>query len=247
MSYPDRHPDPDVPSPPPRRSGIELSTLLAAAVASVVAALVVSRIWQAGTIMATAMTPVIVALVKEAVERPARRVSSVAARSAPRVARTARVLVPPPPEAMAPPPPVGPDPELTELRVYGRQVGRRWKAALLTGLLAFLVCVAALTLPELLAGHSVVSTKHDTTLFGGHRSTHPSRSEPSTSSSDSTPKTTTSDTQTQTAPTTSQPTTSQPAPTTPTTPPTETAPPAATAPQPTAPPTTPPTPPATAP
>ena len=57
-----------------------MTTLVAAAVASVVAATVVSRLWQAGTVWATAMTPVIVALVKEAVERPAKRVSSIATR-----------------------------------------------------------------------------------------------------------------------------------------------------------------------
>lgn len=239
MPYPDRHTDPYAPPPPPRRSGINLVTLLAAALASVVAAVVVSRVWAPGTIMATAMTPIIVALVKEAVERPAQRVGSMATRGGPRLARTARVLAPPPPEAIAPPPPVGPDPELTELRVYGRETaaGRHWKAALLTGLLAFGVCVAALTLPELLAGHSVVSSKHETTLFGGHRSTHRSPSQPATTTStDSTPKTTTSGTLTQ--PTTSQPTTTEPTAPTTTAPPEQTAPPATTAPQPTAPPTT---------
>ena len=60
-----------------------MTTLAAARVASVVpAATVVSRLWQAGTVWATAMTPVIVALVKEAVERPAKRVSSIATRAA---------------------------------------------------------------------------------------------------------------------------------------------------------------------
>jgi hypothetical protein len=152
-----------------------VSTLIAAAIASVVAATVVSKIWQAGTIMATAMTPVIVALVKEAVERPARRVSSIATRTgAPPLARGARVLVEPPPEADAPPPPVGPSPELTRMRVYGREratPGRRWKLAVATGLLACVIAVAAMTLPELVAGRSVVSGSHNTTIFGGHRST----------------------------------------------------------------------------
>jgi hypothetical protein len=93
------------PAPPPARGGggLQVSTLVAAAIASVVAATVVSHFWQAGTIMATAMTPVIVALVKEAVERPARRVSSLATRTgAPPLSRAARAVVEPPPEAQAP-------------------------------------------------------------------------------------------------------------------------------------------------
>ena len=108
--------------PPPRSGGLQVTTLIAAAVAAVVAATVVSRFWQAGTIMATAMTPVLVAVVKEMVERPARRVSSIATRAAaPPVARSARRVAEPPPEAYAPPPPVGPSPELTAMRVYGRE------------------------------------------------------------------------------------------------------------------------------
>ena len=67
------------PVEPPARGGLDVTTLVAAAVASVVAATVVSRLWQAGTIWATAMTPVIVALVKEAVERPATSSGSVMA------------------------------------------------------------------------------------------------------------------------------------------------------------------------
>jgi hypothetical protein len=176
--------------PPPKGAGLQVSTLAAAAIASVVAATVVSRFWQAGTIMATAMTPVIVALVKEMVERPARRVSSIATRaSAPPLARTARAVAEPPPEAQAPPPPIGPSPELTQMRVYGREraaTGRRWKLAVVTGLLACVIAIAAMTLPELVAGRSVVSGSHHTTIFGGHRST-------SSSTKTTTDKTTTTD------------------------------------------------------
>ena len=121
------------------------------------------------------MTPVIVALVKEAVERPAKRVSSIATRAAaPPLARATRAVAEPPPEAYAPPPPVvGPDPGLSEMRVYRREraTGRRWKLAIATGLLACVIAVAAMTLPELVAGRSVVSGSHDTTIFGGRRST----------------------------------------------------------------------------
>ena len=45
------------------------------------------------------------------------------------------------------------------MRVYRREraAGRRWKLAILTGLLAFVIAIAAMTLPELVAGRSVVT------------------------------------------------------------------------------------------
>jgi hypothetical protein len=211
-----------------------VTTLVAAAVASVVAATVVSRLWQAGTVWATAMTPVIVALVKEAVERPAKRVSSIASRAAaPPLARATRAVAEPPPEAYAPPPPVvGPDPGLSEMRVYRREraTGRRWKLAVITGLLACVIAIAAMTLPELVAGRSVVSGSHHTTIFGGHRATPSSTTKTKTDEK----KTTTNDQTTSTA-TQPQDTTTQPGTTT-TTPDgqTTTQPPAQTQPAPTA-------------
>jgi hypothetical protein len=150
-------------SAPRRGSGFHVGTLIVAAISAVVAATVVSKLWQPGTVMATAMTPVLVTLVREALERPARRVTSIAVR-------------PPRAPAEDPPPPavvVTDDEGLSPMRVYSpaRRVRRRWKLALGTGLLAFLIAVAAMTLPELVAGRSVVSAKHDTTIFGGRRHT----------------------------------------------------------------------------
>jgi hypothetical protein len=202
-----------------------VGTLVVAAISAVVAATVVSRLWQAGTVWATAMTPVIVTVIKEALDRPAKRVSSIASRAAPPLARVTRAVAEPPPEAYAPPPPVGPDPGLTEMRVYRREraVGRRWKLAIATGLLAFLIGVAVITLPELVAGRSVVSGKHHTTVFGGHRSTPASKTSTptekqtttgeSTTSTDTQPKdTTTQPDSTTTAPDGQAPTTTAPAP-----------------------------------
>jgi hypothetical protein len=195
-------------SAPPPRSGVSVGTLVVAAVSSAVAATVVSRLWQVGTVMATAMTPVLVALVKEALERPAQRVSSIATRSAARpVAGTARAVVPPPPQAAAPPPPMTADPQLTQLRVYGRdrsKVGRRWKLAVATGLLGFVVCVAVMTVPELVAGRSVVSGQHDTTIFGGRR-----RAPATTSTPDEKTKTPDKKTTTEVVPQDQSPTTDQ--------------------------------------
>jgi hypothetical protein len=154
---------PTTSAPPRARSGFHLGTLVIAAISAVVAATVVSRLWQTGTVMATAMTPVLIALVKEALERPAQRVTAIAVRP-PRV----------PGEAPPPPPVVVTDDDgLTPMRVYrpGAKVRRRWKLAIATGLLAFAIAVAAMTLPELVAGRSVVSAGHDTTIFGGRRHT----------------------------------------------------------------------------
>jgi hypothetical protein len=157
-------------APPRGGSGLNLGTLVIAAISAVAAATVVSRLWQPGTVMATAMTPVLVTLIKEALERPARRVSSIAVR--------------PPRERGEPPPPpavvVTDDDGMTPMRVYRpqRRVRRRWKLAIATGLLAFLIAVAAMTLPELVAGRSVVSASHDTTIFGGRRHTSATTSKP---------------------------------------------------------------------
>jgi hypothetical protein len=243
------------PAAPPARGGLDVSTLVIAAVSSVVAATVVSRLWQAGTVMATAMTPVIVTLIKETLERPAKRVSSIATRSAPGpLARATRSVAEPPPEAYAPPPPLGPDPGLSEMRVYRREraTGRRWKLAIATGLLAFVIGVAVMTLPELVAGRSVVSGTHHTTIFGGRRTAPASKTSTPTDKKTTTDQsTTTTDTQPQdtttqpdttttapgaTAPTTSAPTTTAPAQPAPTqTDPTQTQPPAQTQPPPTTP------------
>src|SRR5919106_811128 len=54
-----------------KQTGISLQTLVISALAAVAAAVVVPMIWERGTLVATAMTPVIVAVVSEALSRPA--------------------------------------------------------------------------------------------------------------------------------------------------------------------------------
>src|SRR3954454_5980382 len=49
---------------------LSLQTLLIAAGASAAAAVIVSHLWKGGTVIAAAMTPVIVAIVKELLARP---------------------------------------------------------------------------------------------------------------------------------------------------------------------------------
>src|SRR4051812_29339855 len=50
--------------------GLSLQTLVIAAAASAAAAVIVSHVWKNGTVVAAAMTPVIVAIVKELLARP---------------------------------------------------------------------------------------------------------------------------------------------------------------------------------
>src|SRR5215210_6938766 len=56
--------------------GLSLQTLLVASAASAAAAIIVSLFWQQGTIMAAAITPVLVALLRELFHRPAKALST---------------------------------------------------------------------------------------------------------------------------------------------------------------------------
>jgi hypothetical protein len=182
-------------APRTEREGLSIQTLVIAAIASAAAAIVVSRLWDKGTIVASAMTPVVVAVISEmlrkpieseVVRRPARAVGSVTASR-----RTWRRGEARPPSGRTPnvmaPPPTGVDEGLRHrdqgiepgpVRVYsgrssrgvpplGARGRRRLKIAIVTGLVGFVVAAAALTLPELIFGGSVTGGKRDTTYFGG--------------------------------------------------------------------------------
>jgi hypothetical protein len=200
------------PSAPETERGLELRTLLIASVASATAAIVTSFFWRGGTIVSAAVTPVIVALVKEILHRHARRMPEVglARRAAvprggvdaerwragrlPPGARTSRPPaagpgdgVPPRADAGAPrrsgeshPPRTRPEEQSTASfrRIYGRRP-LRVRAMLATALVAFLVGAAALTLPELLTGHSIGGGGGRTTLFSGGGERHERKSESS--------------------------------------------------------------------
>jgi uncharacterized membrane protein YvlD (DUF360 family) len=174
--------------------GLSLQTLVVAACASAAAAVIVSHLWKDGTVLAAAMTPVIVAIVKELLQKPMeselvkKPVSRIASGSRAVIGSTTPVgsrsreepsghgdpLMPDPPRATEP---RGlrqdPDePDMTPIRTYGgsrtrtRRPRIHLKIALITGLVAFLIAAAALTLPELIFG-GAVSSHHSTTLFGG--------------------------------------------------------------------------------
>ncbi len=157
---------PDTRSSPVLRSGVDLPTLLITAIASAVAAYITSKIWAPGTLASAALTPVIVALVKEALARPTEAVTrAVPLRG---VVRSA----PPPAQAgepgATPEPPTARVPQQGEITYHGGGRGaHRWRLAIVTGLLGFLVAALALTVPELVAGQSAAGGGRNTTIFGG--------------------------------------------------------------------------------
>src|SRR5690242_11003019 len=159
------------PAPPPRPpssrgSDLSLSTLSIAALASAAAAFVTSRVWAAGALWSAAASPVIVALVKEAINRPASKLQTV------RLERGGRMREVEIGEA-------APDAETGPVRVYSSSSplrARRWKIAVATGLLAFAVVAIIYTVPELVAGASIGNGHRATTLFGGTSRHHSRRS-----------------------------------------------------------------------
>lgn len=174
--------------------GLSIQTLLISAAAAVAAATIVPMIWERGTLIATAMTPVIVAIVSEALKKPVETVSSVAPKVAPKVTRRSgtgaavRRFDPDAaqtrhhqrvgargegPERFEPLPPHRRDeapPTRTDdpfgLREESRSPGRHWKIAVVTGLLAFVIAAGFVTFTELAAGGSVSSDRR-TSIFGG--------------------------------------------------------------------------------
>jgi uncharacterized membrane protein YvlD (DUF360 family) len=197
------------PPPPPSRGGFSLLTLLIAAVAAVVAALVVSHFWQSGTLWATAMTPVVVALVKETLERPAQKVRT--ATIVPRHPGPGEELivedVEPGPFPSAPLEPAG-------YKTYGIR-RKHWRLALVTGLAAAVLGALILTVPELVAGRSITQGKSRSTLFGGKSHAARKKSQATTATQTVTTtvpsqtQTTTTPAQTSTTPTTTTTTPAQ--------------------------------------
>jgi hypothetical protein len=157
-------------------------TLTIASVASATAAAVTSQLWIAGTWIAAALTPVLVALISEALHRPTERVARAwTAEREPRGGRSGRAQTATRAEPAAVTGEAGP------VRMYrqtsrgvtqsgrgvgaGRAVGeaesggavfsgRRipWRAVLLTGAAAFVIAIAAITIIDLASTGSVNTT-----------------------------------------------------------------------------------------
>jgi len=152
---------------------LSIATLAVASMASATAAMIVSQFWQGGTPIAAAVTPVIVAVVSELLRRPTAKIAekvtveraALQPRSSdpgPEEARRTMPLEPPAAKGGEKPSPPG------DVRVYRSPPPRRRvspKAVAVTGALAFVIAVAALTVPELIAGRSLVNSDRGTTIF----------------------------------------------------------------------------------
>jgi hypothetical protein len=164
-----------------KKSGISIQTLVISALAAVAAAVVVPMIWERGTLLATAMTPVIVALVSEALRKPAQAISTVPSRVTRRSATGAAVRSPEAyeTEEFDPLPPAERDlaPETRADDPYGLRAKPRithhWKLALATGAVAFVVAVVALTGTELVFGGAATKDNRPTTFFGSRSTPTP--------------------------------------------------------------------------
>jgi hypothetical protein len=119
-------------------------TLGISSLASITAAIATSEFWRGGVVGSAAVTPVIVALVKDLLSPLARR------RAAGRQAEEA---------ASAPDDRPAPRPRWTVF-VGGTLVG------ILIGLLAFLLAAVILTVPEVVADKSIIGHGGETTFFG---------------------------------------------------------------------------------
>jgi hypothetical protein len=160
-------------------SGLSVTTLMIASASSLAAAVLVSKIWGPGTLIGAGATPVIVALVSEALKRPARVIDTVretrTARFDP-VAEGRRGLREGDLEAARP---VMPAAAAAQRRVHTasarpgllRLPRPRVLAAVATGIVAFVLAGVLLTSSELVLGKSVVSSAKRTTYIPVSRST----------------------------------------------------------------------------
>jgi hypothetical protein len=141
---------------------LNMRTLTIASAASAAAAAVTSQLWIAGTWIAAALTPVLVALISEALHRPTERV--VRARTTRRAAAGSGAAATSPKLV---------EPDLGPIRIY-RQPGSRPSRRRIalgvvaaTGALAFVIGIVALTTVDLVSGGSVGKGSGRTTLLGG--------------------------------------------------------------------------------
>jgi hypothetical protein len=153
--------------------GLSLQTLVISSLAAVAAAVVVPTFWQRGSLIATAITPIIVAVVSELLNRPAKVITS----SVPRVTRRSGTGA-----AMRSQQPTGvgargDGPEQLPPRhedpfgLYEDERPRRrspLRIAVITGLLAAVIGAGVVTASELTVfGHQIGDSHRSTGLLGG--------------------------------------------------------------------------------
>ena len=158
-------------------STLSIHTLLISSLAAVAAAIVVPMLWERGSILATAVTPVVVAIVSEALNRPAKAITAVTPKVVPRRTATGAALRSEQPTGVGA---RGDGPEQLPPRredpfgLYEEERPRRrfpWKLAIVTGLLAAVIGAAVVTASELAVfGHQIGNTDRSTGLLGGRSS-----------------------------------------------------------------------------
>ena len=161
---------------------MNMRTLVIASVASATAAAVTSQLWIHGTWIAAALTPAMVALISEAMHRPAERIARArpSERPAvdPRAPQPDEPVAPPHGDPLAPreraPDPPAPATAAGPVRVYRQPTSRaprRRRLALgvvaATAAIAFVVGVFTLTAADLVSGGSIGKGGSRTTLLGG--------------------------------------------------------------------------------
>jgi hypothetical protein len=154
-------------------SGLSLQTLVISSLAAVAAAIVVPTFWERGSLVATAITPVIVAVVSELLNRPAKVITSSVPKVTRRSATGAALRSQQPtgvgargsgPEQL---PPRREDPfGLYEPERPSRRFPLR--LAVITGLLAAVIGAGVVTASELAVfGHQIGNSHRSTGLLGG--------------------------------------------------------------------------------
>jgi hypothetical protein len=161
--------------------GLSITTLLIASGSAVAAAVIVPLFWERGSIVATAITPIIVTLTSEALKKPVEKIPTVGVwRKTPQGTAVRQPggrdfeVHDPEEERLEVDPAQADDPfGLREPEGGGGFFTRkRVVLALVTGLLAFAIAAVVVTAGELTVGGST-SSGHRTTFFGGSRTPTP--------------------------------------------------------------------------
>jgi hypothetical protein len=158
-------------------SSLSIQTLVISSLAAVAAAIVVPTFWERGSLIATAITPIIVAIVSEALNRPAKVITKVTPKVVPRRTATGAALRSEQPAGVGA---RGQGPEQLPPRrddpfgLYEEERPRRrfpFKLAIITGLLAAVIGAGVVTASELAVfGHQIGNPQRSTGLLGGKSS-----------------------------------------------------------------------------
>ena len=134
--------------------------------------MVLSRFGLASTLVGAALSPAIVTVVKELARRPTHRIVRPLTGEASRLVH--RPSGAPQPTGGQPPPPV-PSEEVPHRPVFREPWWSRvrWKPTLVIAGVAFAICVAFFTLPEMLLGESLTSDRGSTFLSDSPQKTPP--------------------------------------------------------------------------